>query len=237
MTRIKVCGITNRDDAEFAAACGVDAIGFVFAESPRRVTPEQAREILRGLEPLVVGVAVFVNAPPEEVRRILELTGCSLAQLHGQEGPEYVEALAPFGVVKAMRVPREGGPAQAGRLCQGLLAQWQGRAKAILLDTFVPGKSGGTGQRFAVGQELVSCHRELVKTGYRVIVAGGLTPENVGEVVRQVRPYGVDVSTGVEAVPGRKDHDKVRRFAEAVRAEDVVGRASPRPPFVRETES
>jgi phosphoribosylanthranilate isomerase len=218
MTRIKVCGITNREDAEFACRCGVDAIGFVFADSPRQVTPERARDILRGLEPFVVRVGVFVNRPVEEVRRVLEFTGCSVAQLHGEEGPEYVEALAPFGVVKAIRVSCRAGMSapQATHARRILGAAETARpyrtAKAILLDTAVPGKAGGTGRRFDVGVAA-----ELVKAGYRVIVAGGLTPENVGEVVKTVRPYGVDVSSGVEAEPGRKDHQQVARFVEAVR--------------------
>jgi len=211
MTRIKIDGITNREDAEFAAGCGVDAIGFVFAESPRRVTPEQAREVLRGLEPFVVAVGVFVNAPAEEVRRILECTGCSVAQLHGEEGPEYVEALAPFGVVKVIRIG-EGVNEEERRAWARPPYK---TARAILLDTLVPGKAGGTGERFDLAVAV-----EMVRAGYRVIVAGGLTPENVGEVVRRVRPYGVDVSSGVEAEPGRKDAGKVRRFVEAVRAAD-----------------
>ena len=221
MTRIKIDGITNREDAEFAAGCGVDAIGFVFAESPRRVSSEQAREILRGLEPFVMAVGVVVNAPPEEVRRILELTGCSVAQLHGEEGPEYVETLAPFGVVKVIRVSCRAGMSapQATHARRSPAASEAARpysiARAILLDTFVPGKAGGTGERFDL-----AVAEEVVKAGYRVIVAGGLTPENVGEVVKRVRPYGVDVSSGVESEPGRKDHSKVRRFVEAVRAAD-----------------
>jgi len=221
MTRIKVCGITNREDAEFACRCGVDAIGFVFAESQRQVTPERAREILRGLEPFVVAVGVFVDRPVEEVRRVLEFTGCSVAQLHGEEGPEYVEALAPFGVVKVVKVSCGAGisapQATHARRILGVAetARPYRAAKAILLDTLVEGKAGGTGERFDL-----AAAQELVKAGYRVIVAGGLTPENVGEVVRAVRPYGVDVSSGVEAEPGRKDHEKVAGFVEAVRAAD-----------------
>jgi phosphoribosylanthranilate isomerase len=215
MTRIKICGITNREDAEIAAACGVDAIGFVFAESPRRVTPEQAKEMLRGLDPFVVGVGVFVNSPAEEVRRILEFTGCEVAQLHGDEGPEYLEELAPYGVVKVVRVAGAGGPTQAGSLCQLSPAQrWKG-ARAILLDTLMDGKAGGTGERFDL-----RVAEAMVREGYRVIVAGGLTAENVAEVLRRVRPYGVDVSSGVEAAPGRKDQQKVKQFVEAVRMTD-----------------
>jgi phosphoribosylanthranilate isomerase len=210
MTRIKICGITNAQDAEVAAACGADAIGFVFARSPRQVAPERAREIMRGMDPFVVGVGVFVNAPAEEVRRILAFTGCSVTQLHGEEGPEYLEALAPLAVVKAIKVGAGERGAWAGRgdACAP-------RFKAILLDTSVPGKAGGTGKRFDL-----AAAQGMMEAGYRVIVAGGLTPENVAEVVRKARPYGVDVSTGVESSPGRKDHEKVRRFVDAVRQAD-----------------
>jgi len=218
VTRIKICGITNRADAETAAGCGADAIGFVFAESPRRVAPEAARDIMRNLEPLVVGVGVFVNTPVEEVRRVLECTGCSVAQLHGEEGPEYVEALAPFGVIQVVRVSSNaqeaGRRASAGPTRPRARPPYKG-IKAVLLDTSVPGMVGGTGERSDL-----RVAEGMAKEGHRVIVAGGLTAENVGEVVRRVRPYGVDVSSGVEAAPGRKDHGQVERFVAAVRAAD-----------------
>ena len=206
MTRIKVCGITNQEDAEHAAGCGVDAIGFVFAESPRRIVPERVRDIMRALEPFVVGVGVFMDRPAAEVKRTLDMTGCTVAQLHGREPPDYIEALAPYGVIKAVRV-RE-------RLDEALVNSYK-EARAILLDTFVAGVAGGTGQRFAPGLAT-----GLVKRGWRVIVAGGLTPENVGELVGSVRPYGVDVSTGVESAPGDKDPERVEQFVAAVRAAD-----------------
>jgi phosphoribosylanthranilate isomerase len=206
MTRVKVCGITNREDAHCAATSGADAIGFMFAESPRRVAPDTAREILAEVGPFVTGVGVFVNSPPDEVRRALESAGCAVAQLHGEESAQDISLLSPYPVVKAARVGPGFRDAQ--------LEPYRG-ARAILLDAYVPGKPGGTGTRFdlsvAVG---------LVARGWRVIVAGGLTPENVAEVVRAVRPYGVDVSTGVESAPGRKDHAKIRDFLAAVRAAD-----------------
>lgn len=206
MTRIKICGITEPGDAEWCARCGVDAIGFVFAESPRRVSPERAREILREVEPFVTGVGVFVDRPAEEVRATLDGSGCSIAQLHGQEPPAYIGSLSPYGVIKALRV--------SGQLDEKLVSGYKG-VKAILLDTYVPGKAGGTGERF---DPSVAC--ALVEKGWRVILAGGLTAESVGEAVASVRPYGVDVSSGVESEPGRKDHQKVARFVEAVRAAD-----------------
>lgn len=209
MTRIKVCGITNREDAAHCAACGADAIGFVFADSPRRIAPERAREIMCRLEPFVTGVAVFVDRLAEEVRRTLEITGCSVAQLHGSEPPHYIRSLAPYPVIKAVRV-RES-------LDEALVSSYK-EARAILLDTHVAGVAGGTGERFDL-----ALARKLVQEGWRVIVAGGLTSDNVGEVVASVRPYGVDVSSGVESAPGRKDPERVAQFIASVRAADRGG--------------
>jgi phosphoribosylanthranilate isomerase len=159
--------------------------------------------------PFLTGVGVFVDSSVEEVRSALRASGCTVAQLHGGEAAEFVEALRPYSVVKAVRV--------ADSLDELVPPEYK-RSKAILLDTYVPGQPGGTGKRFDP-----AVAARLVKEGWRVIVAGGLTPGNVGEVVAAVRPYGVDVSTGVEATPGRKDPQKVAEFIAAVRAAD--GRA------------
>jgi phosphoribosylanthranilate isomerase len=204
MTRVKICGITNIEDARWAAECGADAIGFVFAESRRRIAPEAAGEIMREMGPFLTGVGVFVDAPVEEMRRALQVSGCTVAQLHGDETEEQIGALTPYAVVKAIRVK--------GGVARDVLRQCRG-ARAILLDTYAESAMGGTGQRFDL-----SIASELVSGGWRVIVAGGLTPENVGEVISAVRPYGVDVSSGVEAALGRKDPDKVAQFIAAVRA-------------------
>jgi phosphoribosylanthranilate isomerase len=217
MTRIKICGITNLEDAQCAADCGADAIGFVFAESPRRVSSALAREIMAEMEPFVTGVGVFVNETVEEVRGALQVSGCTVAQLHGDEDEDYLRALAPYAVIKALRVGLEE-PQVRGRTAVRPYEAYR-RASAILLDTYVTGQAGGTGRRFDP-----AIAAEMVKEGWRVIVAGGLTPENVGEVVTSIRPYGVDVSSGVEAAPGKKDHDKVARFIEAVRAAERGGR-------------
>lgn len=209
MTWIKICGITNIEDARWAVECGAEAIGFMFAESPRRTTPEAAGEIMAELGQSVTGVGVFVEAPIDEVKRALEVSGCSVAQLGGEEAEEYIDALAPKDVVKTIRV----GASLDGRG----LSRYK-RARAIHLDTYVAGQMGGTGRRFDP-----AVAARLVQEGWRVIVAGGLTPENVGGVIVQVRPYGVDVSTGVEAAPGRKDRAKVAGFIAAVRAADGEG--------------
>jgi phosphoribosylanthranilate isomerase len=209
MTRIKICGITNHDDAEVAARSGADAIGFVFANSPRKVAPEIARDIMRELDPFVTGVGVFVDRPVTEVCATLEQTGCKVAQLHGNEPPSYINDLRPYRVVKVIRV--------AERLDETQVSGYKG-VGAILLDTFVAGLAGGTGRRFDPALAVT-----LIEAGWRVIIAGGLTPENVGDLVTSVRPYGVDVSGGVESTPGRKDHTKVAEFIAAVRAADRGG--------------
>jgi phosphoribosylanthranilate isomerase len=209
MTRTKVCGITNLHDAAWAAECGADAIGFVFAESRRRIAPETARAIVREIGPFVTPVGVFVDSSAEEVRRTLDTTGCTVAQLQGSEPPEYIEALDPYGVVKAIRV--------GDSLDENEVRRYKG-ARAIQLDAYVQGVAGGTGCRFDPALAI-----PLVREGWRVIVAGGLSADNVREVVASVRPYGVDVSSGVESAPGRKDHGKVARFIAAVRAADREG--------------
>jgi phosphoribosylanthranilate isomerase len=224
MTRIKICGITNLEDARWAAQCGADAIGFVFADSPRRVTPEAAGEIVRELEPFVVAVGVFVDWPAERVREAMRVSGCAVAQLHGSETEEYIQSLAPYPAIKAMRVVDGIDRARRAGACLpdvalaelGLLPPGFTAARAILLDTYMQGKAGGTGRRFDL-----SVASALVREGWRVIVAGGLTAENVGEVVSQAKPYGVDVSTGVESAPGRKDPHRVAQFIAAARAADA----------------
>jgi phosphoribosylanthranilate isomerase len=208
LTRIKICGMTSHADAECAASHGADAIGFIFAPSPRQVTPPAARAILAGVEPFVTGVGVFVNAELDAVRETLEATGCSVAQLHGDEDADFVRALAPYAAVKVFRV--------RDKLSMETVAPYQS-ARAILLDAYVPGVPGGTGERFDP-----RLARDLVQRGWRVIVAGGLTPDNVHDLVTTVRPYGVDVISGVEAAPGRKDHRKIQDFIAAVRAADAA---------------
>ena len=204
MTRIKICGITNREDAQAAVDAGADAIGFNFAESPRHVTPERAAEITAVVSPFVTCVGIFVDASVSEVRETLRVSGCTVAQLHGAESEEHIRALAPIPAIKVVRV---------GNSLDTSEFEHYREARAILLDTYVAGQMGGTGRRF--DPTLAS---GLIEDGWRVIMAGGLTPENVGEVVTQVRPHGVDVSSGVEISPGRKDHVKMQQFVAAVRA-------------------
>ena len=196
MVRVKICGITNSDDARHAADCGADALGFVFyAGSPRCVTPEQARELVAGLPPFVTRVGLFVNEDPVRIRAIIASCGLDAVQLHGDEPPADC-VLPPCRVIKGVR-PRHAADLAA-------LAAYP--VAALLVDAAVPGQFGGTGQR--ADWELAA----VLATRQRVILAGGLTPANVAAAVRQVKPYGVDVASGVESAPGRKDPDRVAQF-------------------------
>lgn len=209
-TRVKVCGITCVEDARLAADAGADAVGFVFAPSPRRVPIEAAAEAAGALPPWVSSVGVFVDEEPAAVADIVRRAGLTDVQLHGSESPDYVRALrsiCPVRVIKAFRV------GDAGAIQQ--MAPYQGICSAFLLDAYVPGTAGGTGRTFDWG--LAVAAKEL---GTPLVLAGGLTPENVPEAVRRVRPFAVDTSSGVEAAPGRKDPRRVRAFIWAVQAAD-----------------
>jgi phosphoribosylanthranilate isomerase len=198
VVRVKICGITNLEDALAAVEAGADALGFVFAESPRRVAPATARGIVAELPPYVTAVGVFVDAAVAEVREVVAEVGLAVAQLHGAEQPEVVATLAPTPCIKAFRVRRR----------EDLAALSRYRVQGYLVDAFVPGRPGGTGVRF--DWDLL----EGFAAPGPLILSGGLTPENVAEAVRRVRPYAVDVSSGVEAEAGRKDHALIRRFIE-----------------------
>ncbi|MFQ5881700.1 MAG: phosphoribosylanthranilate isomerase [Candidatus Methylomirabilales bacterium] len=199
--RIKICGITNGSDAELAAEAGTDALGFIFVPgTPRYIDPDRARGIINDLPPFVTPVGVFADHPLEEVERLMTRCGFRTVQLHGSETPEYCRRLMG-SVIKTFRV-------RGGRSLPGLEAY---RVNAYLLDTFVEGKLGGTGKTFPLE---VASH---ANTFGRVIVSGGLTPGNVGQVIRQIHPYGVDVSSGIEVSPGRKDPHKLRDFITRVR--------------------
>jgi phosphoribosylanthranilate isomerase len=196
MVRVKICGITNLDDAMVAVEAGADAVGFVFyAKSPRAVEPKVAAEIISRLPPFVLAVGVFVDQEAGVVRRIMDDCKIPLAQLHGNESPQYcVELGRP--VIKAIRV-------RDRRDLDGMVAY---QVAGFVLDAFVDGVPGGTG--ITIDWELAGQAQMLGP----VILAGGLTPVNVLEAIRQARPYGVDVTSGVEASPGVKDHVKVRAF-------------------------
>jgi phosphoribosylanthranilate isomerase len=203
--RVKICGITNAEDAAAAVAAGADALGFIFfRKSPRYVEPAVAKQIIAALPPLVIPVGVFVNEEAAAVRTIMDNCGLALAQLHGDETAAYCRELAR-PVMKAIRLKDRGSFLA--------LAEFQGRAgvRGFVVDTYSETAYGGTGE--ITDWSLAA---EAAKSA-TILLAGGLTPENVAEAIKAVRPYGVDVSSGVESSPGRKDHGKVRAFLEAVR--------------------
>lgn len=203
--KVKVCGITNGEDALAAVESGADALGFIFYEkSPRYVVPAIAGQIIAELPPLVVSVGVFVNEGLATVRSIMDTCHLGMAQLHGDENASYCHELSR-PVIKALRLKN--------RESLLALAEYQGRGsvRGFVLDTFSEVAYGGTGQ--ITDWTLAA---EVAKST-PILLAGGLTADNVTEAIRVVRPYGVDVSSGVESAPGKKDRAKLRAFLEAVR--------------------
>jgi phosphoribosylanthranilate isomerase len=208
MIRVKICGLTSPGEALSAAEAGADFIGLVFwPKSPRCVGVETARAIAGALPPSILKVGVFVNAPAEVLERTAEEVGLDILQLHGEEPPDALLGLRQR-VWKAVRVGRGFLPAEALR--------YEGLAAGILLDTKVPGEDapyGGTGEGFDW-----SLVKQVRRGASFIVLAGGLTPDNVASAIAQVGPDAVDVSTGVEVSPGRKDPAKVRAFIEAARS-------------------
>jgi len=201
-TRIKICGITNREDAVAAVEAGAHALGFMFFEnSKRHVSFTRAAEIIHEVPPFVAKVGVFVDAAEDFVRKAIESTGIDTLQFHGAESPEYCAKFSPMKVIKAFRM--------RGR--ESLDACLRYRDHAWLLDSYVTGAEGGTGVAFDWNLAV-----DATRLTRLVILAGGLKPESVGEAVSKVHPYAVDVSSGVESSPGRKDHGKITAFIRAV---------------------
>lgn len=201
---VKICGITSEEDALLATAMGADAVGFVFAPSTRQIAADLARDIARRLPPEVLTVGVFRDQAPTRVVEICNSAGLRCAQLHGHESAEdarYVKARVPL-LIQAFSA---GDP--------GLERAHDYPADAYLIDSHAP----GSGEVFdwSLG--------EGAPEGRRIIIAGGLTPENVADAIRTLEPWGVDVSTGVERAPGHKDPLKVKRFIEAARAAEPPG--------------
>lgn len=200
MVRVKVCGITNLDDALVAVTAGADGLGFNFwPGSPRYIEPRQAKAILGHLPPFVTAVGVFVDEARAVVEALAHMTGLKTVQLHGEESPEDLNTLAGQGlsVMKAFRVGRGFRPQR--------LRSYH-HVAAFLLDAEVKGKRGGTGRTFDW-----KLARQASRFG-RILLAGGLTVENIADAICQARPYGVDVCTGVEKKPGVKDHRRLREF-------------------------
>jgi phosphoribosylanthranilate isomerase len=200
-TLVKVCGVCDAGSARAAVEAGVDLIGFHFCSSRRRITPDEALSIVEALpgRPRLVGV--FIDEDPDEVARVVDRVGLDLVQLHGSERPG---AALARPVIKALKVR------------DGVVPDADGWPDPVLLDSWSADQRGGTGRAWAWERA-----RDLV-AGRRVIVAGGLTPDNVGDVVRRLRPYGVDVSSGVESAPRVKEPHLIRLFVQAVRDADAA---------------
>ncbi len=209
--RIKICGITREEDAAVAAEHGVDAVGLMFAESPRRVSEAQAKRIVASLPPYVSAVGVFVNARRARIERIADQVGLSEVQLHGEETPGFVAALRFPRVVKALRVRDRQFIADVGAFQAAGVA-------GLLLDAFSRTARGGSGRRFDWDLVQGAQAGGALDDAPPLILAGGLTDRNVRSAIRRVRPWGVDVSSGVETSPGIKCAERIGRFVAAVRA-------------------
>ncbi len=202
MVRVKVCGITNKRDAFMAAEMGVDALGFIFARSPRTVRPEQARKIIQCLPPFVQTVGVFVNEKPARIREIMAFCGLDLVQLHGDESPEMCDTLMPR-CVKAIRVRYKSS--------LETIRSYRGKTRAFLLDAYSEKARGGTGNTFDWGLA-----REAKNIGTPIILAGGLHPDNIEEAILTVRPFAVDINSGVEQRPGEKSRFLMERLMKKI---------------------
>jgi len=208
MTRVKICGITELEDARDAALLGVDAIGLNFyPKSPRCIDAGRAAQIIEKLPPFITTVGVFVNHPdPQSLEDFAVSIGLHAVQLHGNETPDYCSMIQRVKVIKALRVD--------SNFRVDTLRGYG--ARTFLLDASAPAQFGGTGKSF--NWELVFGANAFGS----IIIAGGLNPDNVGEVIGTLHPFAVDVASGVESRPGKKDYEKMRRFIESVRRADVA---------------
>lgn len=202
--KVKVCGITCLEDAQMAVQFGADALGFIFAPSPRRISPDAALEITKMVPPFVKTVGVFVNERPNVVSEIMAFCGLDLIQFHGEESPEACGEFVPR-VIKAFRV-RDGSVLP-------LIRPFQGRIRAVLLDAFSHESHGGTGQTF-------DWDIAVTAKGLRipVILSGGLNPSNIREAISKVNPFAVDVNSGVEQRPGKKDPLLMEKLMKRIKA-------------------
>ncbi|MBW1702979.1 MAG: phosphoribosylanthranilate isomerase [Deltaproteobacteria bacterium] len=203
MVRVKVCGITSKEDALLAVKLGVHALGFIFAPSPRLVTPEVVRSIICDLPPLVQTIGVFVNENPDRIKEIMRFCGLDMVQLHGDESPEICEGLMPL-TIKAIRLRNESILEETGAFF--------GKVRALLFDTYSEEKRGGTGK--ALDWDLAVRAKQA---GMPIILAGGLNPANIEDSILAVRPFAVDVNSEVEERPGKKSPLLMKELMEKIR--------------------
>jgi phosphoribosylanthranilate isomerase len=205
MIRVKICGITNREDASEAVSLGVDALGFIFARSPRQISPERARHIITILPATVRTVGVFVNEEMAAVRDILSYCRLDFIQLHGEEPPEFCRAFMPQ-TIKAIQVKDESSLSSLGA--------YEGSVKALLLDTYRDGRAGGTGESFDWRMAL-----KAKRLGIPIILSGGLNLSNITRAMSFVKPCAVDINSGIEERPGKKSPILMKELMEAVQTE------------------
>ena len=202
MVKVKICGITNYDDAAMAAGLGADALGFIFASSPRKIDTDKAMEIIKKLPPFIKSVGVFVNENIKKVIDIAEYCGLDIVQLHGEESPDACRRLMPR-TIKSLRIKDNCTPED--------YLEYKGSVKAFLLDTYSEKAMGGTGKTFNWDIAL-----NFKKLGVPIILAGGLNPSNIREAIEKVKPYAVDIGSGLEERPGKKDHSLMINFFEEI---------------------
>ena len=209
MVKVKICGITNDHDASKAIELGADALGFIFAPSARQITPEKARHIICGMPPFVKTVGVFVNEETGTIKDIIRFCGLDLIQLHGDEPPDVCEAFLPH-TIKAFRLRDESNLRSIKAYC--------GKVRAALFDTYSEKKRGGTGKTFDWNLAVKGKKWEIP-----VILSGGLRPSNIETAISTVRPYAVDVNSGVEKRPGKKSPILMKALMETIRRMDIGG--------------
>jgi phosphoribosylanthranilate isomerase len=200
---VKICGITNYEDASVAVRLGANALGFIFAHSPRQIAPQKARDIISAIPPFVKTVGVFVNEGQAAIREVKHCCGLDLVQLHGDESADFCHALMPY-TIKALRIKDESSLHS--------IPTYHGKVRALLLDTYSSEKVGGTGKTFDWDLAV-----KIKKLGIPLILSGGLGPLNIRPAIKTVRPYAVDVNSGVEEHPGKKSHILIRDLMEKVK--------------------
>ena len=199
---VKICGITDYEDASIAVALGVSALGFIFADSPRQITPQKARDIIKAIPPFVKTVGVFVNEKPAIIKKITHYCGLDLVQLRGDESPDLCTELMPYPI-KSLRIKDESS-LQTSKTYHGMI-------RALLLDTYSKGIPGGTGKTFDWKLAI-----KIKKLGVPIILSGGLGPSNIDAAISTVKPYAVDVNSGVEERPGKKSYVLMKDLMEKV---------------------